>query len=140
MSAPIFDPDVNVIGLTLQFEQFTDAAGPRAGMGNEDWVAVDNPLYDPAKPNGHGPKDFPGCVPVVDQPLSQTLARGGTNETTQSGSLFAPKAYAEIIEPDWRFEYQGVKYHIIGKPSWDYLHPLTGEDFGYVEFTVRKGG
>lgn len=126
MSQPVFVPGVNVYGITVQMKRKLDVTSPHAGMGDDDWVDAGLAIGD--------------CVPVVDQPLAQSLARGGSNEATQSGSLFVPRAAADAIEVDMRFAYQGTNYHIIGKPSWNYAMPLTGEDFGYVEFTIRKGG
>lgn len=141
MSAqPIFRADVNVFAPPLRFQQSTDVTGASAGMGNENWNDVDNPLYDPQNVMGYGVKDFIGFVPDIQQPLSQALARGGTNEATQSGSLYGPREYASIIKNDWRFLFGSVYYHVVGDANFDFDHPLTGEDFGYVEWTVRKGG
>ena len=33
-----------------------------------------------------------------------------------------------------------MRFGVIGDARWDYNHVLTGEDYGYVEFTIRKGG
>lgn len=148
MSSPIFVADVNVHAASLQFENYSDSPDPaRAGMGNLDWFSVDNPLFDPDHPGinlatgvPYGPKDFPGFVVDVQQPLAQSLSRGGSNEATQMGSLYGPKPYAAIILPDWRFRWGTTSYHIVGDVMFDFVHPLTGVDFGYAMWTIRKGG
>lgn len=144
MSAdPIFQAGVNVFTDPIRFEASADSLdASRAGMGNDSWVEVVNPLYDPTNPLFEGliAKDFPGFLPDLQQPLSQTLARGGTNEATQSGSLFGPREYAGVIKNDWRFRHGTLFWHIVGDANFDLNHPFTGEDFGYVEWTVRKGG
>lgn len=141
----VFEAEVNVFAEPIRFEAYTEPTGTSAGMGNEMWAEVDNPLYDPDNPflhNGEplGPKDFPGFIPDIMQPLSQTLARGGSNEATQAGSLYGPRDYAIIVEPDWRFKHGNVYYRVIGDPNFNIIHPLTRQDYGYVQWTIRKGG
>ena len=75
------------------------------------------------------------CIPVVDAPLAQTLARGTVS--TQSGSVFVPRDSG--VADNMRFFTRDL-VGIVGDERWNYIHALTGEDFGYVEFTVRKGG
>lgn len=140
MTQPVFVAGVNVFATPIRFQAKSDASGVRAGMGNDAWADVNNPLYDPQNEAGLGPKDFPGFVPDLQAPLSQSLSRGGTNEATQSGSLYGPREYAAVIKNDWRFLHGTTYWHIVGDANFDMNHPLTNEDFGYVEWTVRKGG
>lgn len=135
---PVFEAGVTVFADPIQFQELSDPEN----MGNDEWNNVTNPLYSPTRPvfKGLTAQDFPGFVPDVAQPLSQTLARGGTNEATQSGSLYGPREYVGIVKPDWRFRHGGVFYRVVGDPNFDIDHPLTGEDFGYVQWTIRKGG
>ena len=137
MSAPIFVPGVNVIGVTLLFER-DDAPEAEKARGNHAWVPAteiicpDRPPGDPSPLAG----ELDHCIPVVDAPLAQTLARGTVS--TQSGSVFVPRDSG--VADNMRFLYQGTWFGIVGDERWNYNHALTGEDFGYVEFTVRKGG
>lgn len=130
----VFVPGVSVLGLPIAFEK-DEATEAAKGRGNHDWVPateIVNQFDRPGRPDG----TLDHCVPVVDAPLAQTLARGTVS--TQSGSIFVPRGSG--VADGMRFFYHGTWYGIVGDERWDYLHPLTGEDQGYVEFTVRKGG
>jgi hypothetical protein len=141
-AGPVFAPGVNVFTPPIRFEAYTDGAGPRSGMGNYDWNEVDNPLYDPNDPlfDGLTAKDFPGFVVDIQMPFGRSMSTQSANESPQFGMLFAPRNYSTIVQADWRFNWQGVFYHITGAPAYDVDHPLTGENFGYVQFMARKGG
>lgn len=56
----------------------------------------------------------------------------------QSGKLFVPRG-SDIHNGD-RVPYQDRNWVVIGEPMWDMDHPLTGEDFGYVEVPIMWGG
>lgn len=133
MSAPIFIPGVSVFGVTLLFEH--DAATDEAkAMGDPDWQPATT-IVNQQPRAGRLPGELDHCVPVVDAPLAQSLSRG---MATQSGSVFVPADSG--VADNMRFFYNGTWYGVIGDARWDYNHALTGEDYGYVEFTIRKGG
>lgn len=56
----------------------------------------------------------------------------------QSGSLFVPRG-SDLVNGD-RITYQGRTFVVVGEPLWDMNHPMTGEDFGYVEVRIQWGG
>lgn len=139
---PVFAPGQNVFTAPIRFEQNTDGEGPRAGMGNYDWNEVDNPLYDPTDPlfDGLESKDFPGFVVDIAPPFGRSMSSQASNMSPQFGNLYAPRDYVGVVQDDWRFQWNGVYYHIDGAASHNLDHPLTGENFGYVMFMARKGG
>jgi hypothetical protein len=57
---------------------------------------------------------------------------------SQGGSLFVPRG-SDITNGD-RVTYQGRYFVVVGVPMWDMNHPMTGEDFGYVEVRIHWGG
>lgn len=132
MSA-VFVPGVNVVGVSIDFQE--DMADDDAKeMGDHDWQPATGIVnQQPRAGRADGTLDH--CVPVVDAPLAQSLSRG---MSTQSGSIFVPRDSG--VRDNLRFFYGGTWYGIIGDARWNYEHALTGENFGYVEFTVRKGG
>jgi hypothetical protein len=56
----------------------------------------------------------------------------------QSAQLFVPRG-SDIRNGD-RVTYQGRNWVVIGELLWDMDHPMTGEDFGYVEVPLMWGG
>jgi hypothetical protein len=128
MSTPIFVPGANVVGVTLLMLHNVGT------QEDPNWVGAPQ-IVNQFPRAGRAVGELDHCVPVVDAPLAQSLSRG---MATQSGSVFVPKDSG--VEDNMRFFYGGTWYGIIGDPRWNYLHALTGEDYGYVEFTVRKGG
>lgn len=134
MTLPVFVPGVNVRGVSLLFEE-DHATDQEKSRGVHDWgpaTGIVNQRVRPGRPVGM----LDHCVPVVDAPLAQTLSRG--TQATQSGSVFVPRDSG--VKDDMRFYYNGTWYGIVGDERWNYDHALTGENYGYVEFTVRKGG
>jgi hypothetical protein len=57
---------------------------------------------------------------------------------TQAGSLFVPRG-SDITNGD-RVPYQGRNFVVVGVPMWDMNHPLTNDDFGYLEVRIQWGG
>lgn len=57
---------------------------------------------------------------------------------TQSGELFVPRG-SDLRNGD-HVTYQGRTFGVVGEAQWDMDHPFTGEDFGYVAYTIRYGG
>lgn len=120
MTSPVFIPGVNVFGVTLVFQK-DHAPTASQQRGNHDWqdeVTVED------------------CVPAIGAPLTQTYARGA--DSTQTGSVFVPRDSG--VTDNMRFFYQGTWFGVVGDPQWNYDHALTRENYGYVEFTARKGG
>lgn len=140
--APVFQAGQNVFVPPIQFEAYTDGSGFRANMGNYEWNEVVNPLYDADDDlfTGLTDKDFPGFVVHVEPPFGRSMSSQGANESPQFGNLYGPREYATIVEDDWRLQHNGVWFHVSGAESYNLDHPLTGENFGYVLWTMRKGG
>lgn len=118
---PVFVPGVNVQGETVTF--MVDQAPVREQQrGNHDWQPV---------------LTVPNCVVLIDQPTAGLV---GTRSTvvTQNGLLYAPRGTA--ITDNMRFWYHGIWFGITTPPRFDFDHVLTGEDFGYAEYTIIKGG
>ena len=57
---------------------------------------------------------------------------------TQTGSLFVPRG-SDLANGD-RVLFESRAFVVIGTPMWDMDHPMTGEDFGYVEVRIQWGG
>ena len=132
----VFVPGVNVFGATILFQEDLADAAAKA-RGNHDWQPAAGIVCPPrADGTTPAPGELDHCVPVVDAPLAQTLARG--TESTQSGSIFVPRGSG--VKDNMRFFYQGTWFGIVGDERWNYDQVLNREDYGYVEFSVRKGG
>ena len=87
--------------------------------GNPDWTAL------------------PATKMVVSL-STPTLLDGKGSRFSQSGTVFVPRGY-DLKHGD-RLPYDGVKYSVVGRPRGNHDHALTGEDFGWVAFTVTGGG
>jgi hypothetical protein len=88
------------------------------GLGNLSWAdltAIDNAVF------------------ALESPSSD-----GDSVYTQTGSLFVPRG-SDITNGD-RVTFQGRYFVVVGPPAWDMNHPMTGEDFGYVEVRIQWGG
>lgn len=88
------------------------------GLGNLSWANL---------------TAIPDAVFALDAPSSN-----GDSLYSQSGSLFVPRG-SDIANGD-RINYQGRAYVAVGEPMWDMNHPLTDEDFGYLEVKIQWGG
>lgn len=112
MSQPVFAPGVNVFGPTLAFQtDHADVAAQR--RGNHDWqlaLTVEN------------------CVVLEDASAVPNAA----------GLLYVPRGVAVV--DNMRFFHNGVWYGVRGPARYAFDHALTRENFGYVEFTIVKGG
>lgn len=137
MTNPVFMPGVNVFGITITFQEDLASEADKA-RGNHDWQPAAGVVCPPRPQGAPGPAagELDHCVLVVDAPLAQTLARG--TASTQSGSVFVPRNSG--VHDNMRFFYHGTWYGVVGDERWDYDHPLTRENYGYVEFSLRKGG
>lgn len=56
----------------------------------------------------------------------------------QMGSVFVPRG-CDLKDGD-RLPYQGKTFGVVGDALWDMNQPFTGDDLGYVEYTIRMGG
>jgi hypothetical protein len=115
MSQPVFMPGVNVAGSTLVL-QVDNAPVREQQRGNHDWqdaLTLDD------------------CVVLAAEPTTGRVS-------ALEGKLYVPRGSA--VTDDMRFFYQGVWWGVRGPARFDFDHVLTGEDFGYVEFTIVKGG
>lgn len=115
MSQPVFVGGVNLYGSTLTF-QVDLALAAEQMRGNHDWTDEDT---------------IDDCVVLTNDPAAGAVA-------TQSGLLYVPRG-TRLLD-NRRFFYQGVWYGVRGAPRYNFNHVLTGEDFGYVEYTIVKGG
>ena len=88
------------------------------GLGNLTWTDLDA---------------ITDAVLALDAPSSD-----GDSLYSQGGSLFVPRG-SDITNGD-RITYQGRFFVAVGVPLWDMNHPLTGEDFGYMEVRIQWGG
>ena len=73
---------------------------------------------------------------ALDPPSPVYTERG--DAYTQSGNLFAPKGSG--LQNGDRVLYQSRTWDVIGEAEWDMVHPMTGDDFGYVAFAINWGG
>lgn len=104
------------IGVTLTPERFTEQ-----DFGESEWVVLDQ---------------IANAVVVLDGPVA--IATESGKAYTQNGSLFVPRG-SDLQNAD-RFEYQDKTFGVVGDARWDMNSPFTGDDFGYVEFSIRLGG
>lgn len=112
---PVFVPGVNLFGWQLTF-QVDNAPIREQQRGNHDWqdaLTVDH------------------CVVIPDEPAASRV-------DTQNGKLYVPRGTAVV--DDMRFFDKGVWWGVRGPARFDFDHVLTGENYGYVEFTIVKGG
>lgn len=89
------------------------------GLGNLDWTdlaQIDNAVFALSAPSGH---------PTTESTFSQI------------GQLFVPQG-SDLLNGD-RVPYFGRNFAVIGEPMWDFSHPFTNEDFGYLEVQIAWG-
>ena len=115
MSQPVFAPGVNIFGFPLTFQ--VDHAPVRDQQrGNNDWqdeLTVEH------------------CFVFDDPPAATRVA-------TQDGKLYVPRGVGVV--DNMRFFHNGVWWGVRGAARYDFDHGLTQENYGYVEFTIVKGG
>ena len=83
------------------------------------------------------PVDLPSITNAVFA-LNGPSADDDSSLYSQGGDLFVPRG-SDLRNGD-RVTYQGRIFGIVGEAQWDMDHPMTGEDFGYVAYTIRYGG
>lgn len=95
----------------------------------------------PARPtsDGLGNLSWTDRAPITNAVFAlDPPATDGDSIYTQTGSLFVPRG-SDIGNGD-RVVFEGRAFVAIGVPLWDMDHPMTGEDFGYMEVRVQWGG
>ena len=50
--------------------------------------------------------------------------------------LYVPRA-ADVVASD-KVEIGARTFHVLGKPMWDQVHPMTGTDYGYKLVRLRE--
>lgn len=88
------------------------------GLGNLSWANL---------------PQIPNAVFALEAPSSNE-----DSAYSQGGSLFVPRG-SDLTNGD-RVTYQGRHFVVQGVPMWDMDHPITGEDFGWVEVKIQWGG
>lgn len=75
------------------------------------------------------------AVMRLDEPIP---VDGKGSRYTQKGKAFIPRGY-DLKHGD-RIPFDGGHYTVIGRPRGNHDHPITGDDFGWVVYTVQGGG
>lgn len=89
------------------------------GLGNLTWAflpQIDNAVFALTAPTGN---------PTTESTFSQI------------GQLFVPRG-SDLLNGD-RVPYFGRYFAVIGEPMWDFNHPFTNDDFGYLEVQIAWG-
>lgn len=76
-------------------------------------------------------------VVVVIDP-AQAVAGDLAKAYTQSGTLWTRRG-SDLQDTDQVPLPQGV-FGVVGGPTLDQDHPMTGTDFGWVRYNIRRGG
>lgn len=118
----IFGGEVMLQGVTLEPQRPTfDDMGNVTALGDLD------PIEDAV------------VILSPPSPMSDLVSQWGQgSQYTLDGLLFTPRG-AGMRNGD-RFSYQGRVYDVISDAQWDMVHPMTGDDYGYVMYTIRWAG
>lgn len=79
------------------------------------------------------------CVPVLSEPSptnGQVTER--SKRYVQTGDLYVRRG-SDLRDGDEITLSQGV-FGVVGDVQFDMDHPMTGMDFGWVKYAIRKGG
>ncbi|MCX8559775.1 hypothetical protein OS122_02530 [Mycolicibacterium mucogenicum] len=76
------------------------------------------------------------CVPVLNEP--QPVLSERSKRFVQTGDLYVRKG-ADLEDGDEITLPEGV-FGVVGGPRFNQLHPMTKHDFGWVVYSIRKGG
>lgn len=77
------------------------------------------------------------CVVALAAPAKQRW-RAHEDRYIQDGQLCVPRG-SDIKAGD-EIQYGGFWYNVVGQPLGNHDHPLTGQDFGVVVYTLSGGG
>lgn len=82
-----------------------------------------------------GEETFTDLEPI-DAVVSLNAPTHGVNgRFTQDGTLFVPRG-SDVKAAD-KFTYQGHEFRVVGWPRADQDHPVTGDDFGWVQYVIE---
>lgn len=99
--------------------------------GNKVWTG------DPT-----GPPALPSLQAVVSLSAAGSGSSGnsvkGDDRFFQAATLFVPRG-SDVLAGD-EVVYNGHAYKVIGYPRGDQDHPFTGDDFGWVVYSLAGGG
>lgn len=107
------------------------------------------PVLDPAfavpvvPERDTGSDGNPNWTPLTETKMVMSLnaptlvADSKGSRYTQSGTVCVPRGY-DLKHGD-RLPYDGAKYTVVGRQRGNQDHPFTGDDFGWVQFTVTGG-
>jgi hypothetical protein len=90
----------------------------------------------------HGNKVFASlgtldAVMALGPPARQTWRAHG-DRYVQDGTVFVRRG-SDLKAGD-EIQYGGYWYTVVGQPRGDQDHPFTGDDFGWVAYTLAGGG
>lgn len=68
---------------------------------------------------------------VVFQWASASPVEGAAEVTSMSTVVFCPRDAAVKLRERDRIKFNNDNYVVVGGPSWDEVHPMSGTDFGY---------
>ena len=71
-----------------------------------------------------------------DMPLREGSPTGATNPYGRS-KLMVEQMLADVVASD-KVEIGARTFHVLGKPMWDQVHPMTGTDYGYKLVRLRE--
>lgn len=75
-----------------------------------------------------------GTFPAVIDLSGPGIESGSGRQVAQQGIVFVPRGSA--VKVGDRFAWGGNTYMLTGGPDGDLEHPFTGNDFGWVSYTV----
>lgn len=78
-----------------------------------------------------------GVVPALDPP-ARAAWRSHGERYIQDGKVFVPRG-TDLIAGD-ELTFNGATFTVVGNARGDQDHPFTGEDFGWVVYTLAGGG
>lgn len=89
--------------------------------------------------DGLGNLTFTDLAPITNAVFAlDPPAMTADSVYSQTGSVFVPRG-SDVRNGD-RITYAGRPFVVVGEPMWDMNHPMTNEDFGYVDVHIEWGG
>lgn len=76
------------------------------------------------------------CVPVLNEPSPMLNER--SKRYVQTGDLYVKRG-SDLRDGDEITLSEGV-FGVVGGAQFDQNHPMTGTNFGWVLYAIRKGG
>lgn len=75
-------------------------------------------------------------IPVIDEADPHPNQRDSTS--VQYGVLYVLRT--DDVQDKDIFQFQGLRWGVVGTARWNIHHALTGVNFGVKQFRIRKGG